>query len=371
MIRALYRCLLHLHPRRFRQRFAGEMLWIFDQAAESRGAVPLLADAGLSLCRQWIFRSEFHQEPSSGAAGPPSVPTAPAFYLCASDLPRPGPMLHGIILSVGVFAAFSFLMGHGGRYRAFLLGSHHPGHSHLLPVPASAIPERELSAEVKVKPDSALQAHDPLRRFISGYFRQILVLSVLDTNHDLTLSAAEIANAARLLPRLDTNGDGKLTVEECARYVGQLTRAHPAGFMRLHPVLNALDADHDGTISWRELQDEPAALKHLDRNYNGALEPAEILPEPAAFQSYMFLSRLDKNGDGVISKRERTGALGEMLADVLNRADRNHDGIVTERELTDEIRRSADLNGDGVVTWEEMLIVLKSRTLLSTAPPPH
>ena len=33
MLRSLYRRLLCLHPPAFRQRFAEEMLWIFDEAA--------------------------------------------------------------------------------------------------------------------------------------------------------------------------------------------------------------------------------------------------------------------------------------------------------------------------------------------------
>jgi len=57
-MRGLYRCLVWLHPPVFRQRFAGEMLWIFDEAAGTWGAVSLLADAGISLLRQWLMRSE-------------------------------------------------------------------------------------------------------------------------------------------------------------------------------------------------------------------------------------------------------------------------------------------------------------------------
>ena len=53
MIRFLHVCLLRLHPRHFRQRFAGEMVWIFDQAAE--GNARLIVDAVLSLWRQWAL----------------------------------------------------------------------------------------------------------------------------------------------------------------------------------------------------------------------------------------------------------------------------------------------------------------------------
>lgn len=58
MMRSLYRCLLWLHPLQFREEFAGEMLWIFDEAAETVGEVPLVRDALWSLLRQWLIRSE-------------------------------------------------------------------------------------------------------------------------------------------------------------------------------------------------------------------------------------------------------------------------------------------------------------------------
>ena len=56
-MRLVYRCLLWLHPAAFRRQFAEEMLWIFDEAADSWGAVSLFSDATFSLARQWVLRS--------------------------------------------------------------------------------------------------------------------------------------------------------------------------------------------------------------------------------------------------------------------------------------------------------------------------
>ena len=56
MTRALYRWLLWLHPPAFRREFAGEMLWIFEEAAP-QGVAPLFGDALISLLRQWLLRS--------------------------------------------------------------------------------------------------------------------------------------------------------------------------------------------------------------------------------------------------------------------------------------------------------------------------
>jgi hypothetical protein len=56
-VRALYQCLLLLHPPAFRRRFAAEMLFIFDEAAQSTGGPALIFDGVVSLARQWLLRS--------------------------------------------------------------------------------------------------------------------------------------------------------------------------------------------------------------------------------------------------------------------------------------------------------------------------
>ena len=56
MIRVLYQSLVRLHPQAFRERFAEEMLWIFDESSHTGCVVPLFTDALLSLARQWLIR---------------------------------------------------------------------------------------------------------------------------------------------------------------------------------------------------------------------------------------------------------------------------------------------------------------------------
>jgi DNA-binding PadR family transcriptional regulator len=56
-MKRMFRFLLWLHPAAFRQRFEEEMLWIFDEAADSCGGVSLFSDATVSLVRQWLLRS--------------------------------------------------------------------------------------------------------------------------------------------------------------------------------------------------------------------------------------------------------------------------------------------------------------------------
>jgi hypothetical protein len=56
MTRLLYRSLLQLHPTAFRRRFGAEMLCIFDEMA-TVATMALLADALVSLARQWLLRT--------------------------------------------------------------------------------------------------------------------------------------------------------------------------------------------------------------------------------------------------------------------------------------------------------------------------
>jgi hypothetical protein len=68
-MRFLYALLISLHPSSFRERFAQEMLLIFDGAANSWGAGSLCRDAILSLLRQWLLSSELWKWLVAGIAG--------------------------------------------------------------------------------------------------------------------------------------------------------------------------------------------------------------------------------------------------------------------------------------------------------------
>src|SRR5678815_3268359 len=98
MIRFLYICLLRLHPRQFRQRFADEMLWIFDQTAENRGR--LVTDAVVSLWRQWALRPHTGAQPAVTGATLRILDGVPVFYTCESFMPRRSALINGGALSV-------------------------------------------------------------------------------------------------------------------------------------------------------------------------------------------------------------------------------------------------------------------------------
>ena len=54
MTRTLYRALLLLHPSAFRHRFAGEMLYVFDEAYAESAASGFCISIAFSLFRHWF-----------------------------------------------------------------------------------------------------------------------------------------------------------------------------------------------------------------------------------------------------------------------------------------------------------------------------
>jgi Peptidase family S41 len=107
MLRFLYQGLLRLHPPAFRKGFAEEMESIFDQVPETSARVRLLADAILSLLRQWSLRPEFWREFASGGEHAASD-GIPSFFTLEPFRPRTAAVVHGLILTVAVFCLTCF-----------------------------------------------------------------------------------------------------------------------------------------------------------------------------------------------------------------------------------------------------------------------
>ena len=105
------------------------------------------------------------------------------------------------------------------------------------------------------------------------------------------------------------------------------------------PVLLALDADRDGTISAKEIAGASAALKKLDKNKDGKLTEDEMRPKfgggsggqrPSPAELVSRLMAGDKNKDGKLTKAE----LPQRMQGMFSRADANKDGALTKAELT-------------------------------------
>ena len=117
----------------------------------------------------------------------------------------------------------------------------------------------------------------------------VKTLMAFDKNSDGRLTHEEVPERMQgLFERADADKDGFLTADEI-RKSAQATaatrgfgrsegRGERFSFMRIDPILAALDADSNGEISAAELKAAPTALKKLDKDGNGQLSQDEVRP---------------------------------------------------------------------------------------------
>jgi Ca2+-binding EF-hand superfamily protein len=172
------------------------------------------------------------------------------------------------------------------------------------------------------------------------------------------------------LARIDTNGDGAVDLaefEKVAQFFGsRAAETAPEGRAgQGGPVppgmllLRALDADGDGELSASEIADAPKALARLDRNGDGKVTRDELTPpglpgrpgegnpaRPAAAQALeSFMRRMivaDANGDKKLSREEAPDRIKENF----DRLDTNQDGQLDYDELKSLFERMRPGAGD-------------------------
>ncbi len=256
MTRLLYRALLRLHPKSFRDRFGDEMLLAFDDVRVSHGATRLLADQIASLSRQWT-RTTPPTLAATSAAGP-------VFHIFE---PRPLPpfaIIAGGTAAVLLLFTVQFATNHWTSFHLTVgawRGTAQPAANGLAP---------GLSSPGAIAVGSGPMA-DPWTEAAQKYIAHLPVLRVLDTNIDGQLSRKEMQNAPAALRALDKNQDGLLSLEECGG-IGI------SGFMTGHPVLIALDKNRNSAIDAEEIEGATALLGSLDFTHDGFLTPPELLP---------------------------------------------------------------------------------------------
>jgi hypothetical protein len=117
------------------------------------------------------------------------------------------------------------------------------------------------------------------------------VVRLLDVDKDRVLAAAEIAAAPAALRTLDTNGDGSVSGDELHPQRGTGPRAGedrpappapPPGAAKrpFDPVMKALDANEDFSLSAAEIANAVVSLSALDLNKDGKLTEDEFRPLP-------------------------------------------------------------------------------------------
>ncbi len=118
MSEKIYAFLLRLFPAHFREAYREEALQLFrDRYRDEKGLfrrlrlwLDLAADLVISLPREY-----FHPQPElAGAAAHEHLRGTPSFYVSGDELPRPGALILGGVLSLGALVAVSILLGQGG-----------------------------------------------------------------------------------------------------------------------------------------------------------------------------------------------------------------------------------------------------------------
>ena len=148
------------------------------------------------------------------------------------------------------------------------------------------------------------------------------------------------ARAAKVFASADTNGDGKITQAEFL--AAKPPHGPPGGSGGPGPgmhgpgmgmgMMGHRGAGPDGGPTPQEREAFQADLyKALDTDHNGQLSPAEFSKAWETAQTMMktqMFKKLDKNGDGVLTKDEFPPFVAKMSA-----MDTNGDGTVTRDEM--------------------------------------
>ena len=270
MIRLLYVWLLRIHPRRFRERFAEEMLWIFDQAAGPRSVIRLFADGVLSLGRQWMLRDDFRKAEAPVHA----YDGVPMFYTSDDFFPGTGALIQGAILSVVVFAGICFALSHSGTRRILHLPdltTRNPGN------PASS---RQGTSESLASLFGTQTSKYPAD----------IIMATLDTDHDGVITQEELSNSENSLSELMNSSATLKVLLDREDLVVVKEVPSPADHAGL--IMAKLDKNGDGVISQSErstpfgrwLQD---LLDNADRDQDGLVTAEELTIELASRRDWM------------------------------------------------------------------------------------
>lgn len=140
--------------------------------------------------------------------------------------------------------------------------------------------------------------------------------------------------------------------------------------MRFSPLLSALDTNHDGIISGKEMDNAPAALRTLDKNNDGQLTPDEYRPNFGGRGRGEGGGRGEGRGEGG-PEREATGPSARELQDTLMAFDKNKDGKLSKDELPERMQGMfdrGDVNHDGFLTTDEIAKLAAAQSAPAGAP---
>jgi len=121
------------------------------------------------------------------------------------------------------------------------------------------------------------------------------------------------------------------------------------------PLMQALDADQDGSLSPAEIENAAKALAKLDKNGDGTLSTDELRPAGLPERPGRQPGEPGRPGQG--GAAAGGAASGEMLTRMFETRDANKDGKLTGEEIPERMRQNlerVDSNKDGGIDKAEL-----------------
>lgn len=183
-----------------------------------------------------------------------------------------------------------------------------------------------------------------------------------DTDKNGTLSEAEVlASAEKIFARRDSNKDGALDTADARPMKGKGHHGK-GGDQRAERMLKRLDTNNDGKVSQQEmLAGATQIFERFDADKNGEVAKAEVDAKREAFRDARKAFREVKTTDGEAKQaaREalRDARIDRMGARMFERADADKNGTLTKAEMetaANAMFKQRDSNGDGFITTDEV-----------------
>ncbi len=173
--------------------------------------------------------------------------------------------------------------------------------------------------------------------------RTLIMLSAVATLAGASLASAQPNGGAKRFAKLDTNGDGVVTMQEMEqRALERFAKA---------------DANKDGKVTPEERRAVFEAHKQerfakRDANGNGVLERSELERMPEK-----WFAKLDVNDDGALSADELRNMRGKNRGKHHRGKDGAGDRTLTQADVSTKVKErftKLDKNGDGKLTQDEL-----------------
>jgi Ca2+-binding EF-hand superfamily protein len=207
-----------------------------------------------------------------------------------------------------------------------------------------------------------------------SFIRMSPILNAIDVNQDGILSAAEIADAAARIQKLDKNADGKLTREEAGLQMGlrggrgrgeggrggEAPPAQPPTTEELTSTLMAFDSNRDGKLQKSEVPERMQGLfERGDTDHDGVLTRDEITKLAEANRQQAETGGQGRRGEG----RGRGGRGPRDIDVAFNALDTDHNGEISADEMSNSLvsLKALDKNHDGQITQDEVAPIFGGR----------